>query len=192
MSEARPTTRVNGLTLSDYSPRLDEFIRKAFPWLKDSTAVPLVAGCFAFLSSFFLMVVCTVAGWLKFAPYILIGWFVLLAFLYLLYVDPEEERPQEPEQKPKKVPKIPEHVGRVGILCTKQQWDTTWSPKQINGPCCVCLLDMEPDDMVRGLTECGHSFHKECVDFWLQGFKEDSLRCPLCRTPVEAGALIEV
>ena len=40
----------------------------------------------------------------------------------------------------------------------------------------VCLLDMEPDDMVRGLTECGHSFHKECVDFWLQGFKEDSLR----------------
>ncbi|TVU41425.1 hypothetical protein EJB05_14942, partial [Eragrostis curvula] len=45
--------------------------------------------------------------------------------------------------------------------------------------CCpVCLENYADADVVRALPDCGHLFHRECVDPWLR------LRptCPVCRT----------
>lgn len=46
------------------------------------------------------------------------------------------------------------------------------------GPdCVVCLVEFEGDEAVRVLTVCGHVFHSECIDTWL----ESHLTCPTCR-----------
>ncbi|KAJ8765710.1 hypothetical protein K2173_014832 [Erythroxylum novogranatense] len=46
--------------------------------------------------------------------------------------------------------------------------------------CAVCLSEFHEGESVRGLR-CGHVFHKDCLDKWLQqGFAT----CPLCRTQV--------
>ncbi|KAG6397460.1 hypothetical protein SASPL_143627 [Salvia splendens] len=46
--------------------------------------------------------------------------------------------------------------------------------------CSVCLSPFEEGDEVRKL-KCKHTFHKGCVDTWLQ---QDAATCPLCRRPV--------
>jgi len=42
--------------------------------------------------------------------------------------------------------------------------------------CSVCYTNIKFGDIVRKLN-CGHIFHQECVDKWL----EEKLSCPLCR-----------
>ncbi|KAB1215201.1 NEP1-interacting protein 1 [Morella rubra] len=46
--------------------------------------------------------------------------------------------------------------------------------------CFICLQDFEDEESVRGLPNCGHLFHVDCVDRWLtiQG------TCPVCRQHV--------
>lgn len=44
--------------------------------------------------------------------------------------------------------------------------------------CLVCLSGLEAGDRVRRLA-CGHVFHCDCLDGWLD---EMNLRCPLCRS----------
>ncbi|GER35150.1 RING/U-box superfamily protein [Striga asiatica] len=46
--------------------------------------------------------------------------------------------------------------------------------------CRVCLSCFEEGEKVRKLT-CRHTFHKECIDTWLQ---RESATCPLCRAVV--------
>ncbi|KAF3434422.1 hypothetical protein FNV43_RR25525 [Rhamnella rubrinervis] len=49
--------------------------------------------------------------------------------------------------------------------------------------CSICLADYRESDMLRLLPECGHLFHKKCVDPWLKLHPT----CPNCRnssTPV--------
>lgn len=46
--------------------------------------------------------------------------------------------------------------------------------------CRVCLSFYEEGDEVRNL-KCKHTFHKGCLDTWLQ---QDSATCPLCRRAV--------
>ncbi|KAE9610276.1 putative transcription factor C2H2 family [Lupinus albus] len=46
--------------------------------------------------------------------------------------------------------------------------------------CMVCLTDFEEGDKVRTL-ECKHTFHKDCLDNWLQKY---CATCPLCRNKV--------
>nr|XP_009760218.1 PREDICTED: RING-H2 finger protein ATL46-like [Nicotiana sylvestris] len=49
------------------------------------------------------------------------------------------------------------------------------------GRCCaVCLNDVIGGESCRKLPKCGHMFHVECVDAWLQC----SWTCPLCRRQV--------
>ncbi|KAF8642630.1 hypothetical protein HU200_067311 [Digitaria exilis] len=43
--------------------------------------------------------------------------------------------------------------------------------------CSVCLEDFEAGEMVRRLPECGHMFHVECIDMWLESHRT----CPVCR-----------
>ncbi|KAM1161119.1 hypothetical protein ACFX2B_000248 [Malus domestica] len=46
--------------------------------------------------------------------------------------------------------------------------------------CSVCFSDFEEGDKVREL-KCKHTFHKHCLDKWLQQYWAT---CPLCRTKV--------
>lgn len=50
--------------------------------------------------------------------------------------------------------------------------------KQIDGvqSCTVCISDYESGDCTRKLP-CGHQFHKDCVDTWL----ESNITCPICK-----------
>ncbi|KAL5198505.1 hypothetical protein ABZP36_002017 [Zizania latifolia] len=45
--------------------------------------------------------------------------------------------------------------------------------------CCpVCLENYSDSDVLRVLPDCGHLFHRECVDLWLR----QRPTCPVCRT----------
>lgn len=44
--------------------------------------------------------------------------------------------------------------------------------------CTVCLGEYEKGEILGTLHTCGHSFHKNCIDAWLQS----NVSCPLCRT----------
>ncbi|KAK6804247.1 hypothetical protein RDI58_002031 [Solanum bulbocastanum] len=46
--------------------------------------------------------------------------------------------------------------------------------------CAVCLYDVISGENCRKLPKCGHIFHVECVDSWLQLNRT----CPLCREQV--------
>ncbi|XVF17167.1 hypothetical protein REPUB_Repub10bG0096100 [Reevesia pubescens] len=57
------------------------------------------------------------------------------------------------------------------------------SSKQLdhsNNECAVCLSELEEGEKVRRLN-CKHTFHKDCLDRWLQ---QCWATCPLCRTKV--------
>ncbi|XAR63312.1 hypothetical protein NMG60_11023208 [Bertholletia excelsa] len=46
--------------------------------------------------------------------------------------------------------------------------------------CAVCLHDIAGGRRCRWLSECGHCFHADCIDSWLQS----RLTCPLCRSQI--------
>ncbi|KAJ4726863.1 putative Ring finger protein [Melia azedarach] len=46
--------------------------------------------------------------------------------------------------------------------------------------CVVCLNEFQEQDMLRVLPNCGHAFHLDCIDIWLQS----NANCPLCRTSI--------
>ena len=45
--------------------------------------------------------------------------------------------------------------------------------------CAICMNDFDENENVR-LLQCGHYFHANCVDQWL----ERSESCPLCRQSI--------
>ncbi|XP_010229606.1 putative RING-H2 finger protein ATL71 [Brachypodium distachyon] len=44
--------------------------------------------------------------------------------------------------------------------------------------CSVCLDNYDEGDVLQVLPDCGHLFHRECVDPWLRRHPT----CPVCRT----------
>jgi len=46
--------------------------------------------------------------------------------------------------------------------------------------CAVCLTDFRATDRIRRLAKCGHAFHMECLDKWID---YQRYTCPLCRSP---------
>ncbi|KAL8476098.1 hypothetical protein ACS0TY_028678 [Phlomoides rotata] len=52
--------------------------------------------------------------------------------------------------------------------------------------CRVCLSVYEEGDEIRKL-KCEHTFHKGCLDTWLQ---QDAATCPLCRQAVLPSAVV--
>lgn len=46
------------------------------------------------------------------------------------------------------------------------------------GMCSICLMEFEKDDAVSRLCRCGHVFHMDCMEKWLDCCQ---LTCPLCR-----------
>ena len=61
-----------------------------------------------------------------------------------------------------------------------QQCPTYTIPSQSqggHGDCIICLTSYQANDTVRQLP-CGHAFHIQCIDQWLQ----QSVLCPICKT----------
>ncbi|CAH8382845.1 unnamed protein product [Eruca vesicaria subsp. sativa] len=56
--------------------------------------------------------------------------------------------------------------------------------KQEDSECSVCLSKFEEDSEVNKLN-CGHLFHKTCLEKWIDYW---NITCPLCRTPLVAVA----
>ncbi|XAR61112.1 hypothetical protein NMG60_11034727 [Bertholletia excelsa] len=50
--------------------------------------------------------------------------------------------------------------------------------------CVVCLSDFQEQDILRVLPKCGHGFHLDCIDVWLQS----NSNCPLCRSSISGNA----
>lgn len=46
--------------------------------------------------------------------------------------------------------------------------------------CSICLTELNPDDAVRQLPGCKHTFHRSCIDLWLLRRAD----CPLCKRSV--------
>lgn len=47
--------------------------------------------------------------------------------------------------------------------------------------CSICLMEFEKEDLVNKLSRCGHLFHMECMEKWLDRCQ---FTCPLCRSLV--------
>ncbi|KAG8377350.1 hypothetical protein BUALT_Bualt08G0024000 [Buddleja alternifolia] len=47
--------------------------------------------------------------------------------------------------------------------------------------CSICLSEFSEGDEGRQLLECKHTFHRDCLEKWLQGY---TATCPLCRSLV--------
>ncbi|KAG2717755.1 hypothetical protein I3760_03G191000 [Carya illinoinensis] len=51
--------------------------------------------------------------------------------------------------------------------------------------CAVCLNGLSKEDEIRELRNCCHVFHRECIDRWVDGARDDNhTTCPLCRAPL--------
>mmetsp|Transcript_56635 Transcript_56635/g.172412 ORF Transcript_56635/g.172412 Transcript_56635/m.172412 type:complete len:286 (-) Transcript_56635:476-1333(-) len=48
--------------------------------------------------------------------------------------------------------------------------------------CPICLEALQDDDVVRTLGNCGHTFHRACIDLWLLR----SANCPMCKSAAKA------
>ena len=51
-----------------------------------------------------------------------------------------------------------------------------------DGTCCICLTELREiyeEDKVLS-TDCGHKYHKSCLEGWLKSKNYYSLNCPLC------------
>lgn len=46
--------------------------------------------------------------------------------------------------------------------------------------CAVCLNEFHEEEKLRVIPNCGHVFHIDCIDVWLQ----NNANCPLCRTSI--------
>ncbi|KAK7344726.1 hypothetical protein VNO77_14701 [Canavalia gladiata] len=54
--------------------------------------------------------------------------------------------------------------------------------------CSICLADYKDTDWLKLLPHCGHLFHRDCIDRWLQV----NLSCPMCRNSPLPTPLAEV
>ncbi|KAF2567119.1 hypothetical protein F2Q70_00028838 [Brassica cretica] len=55
-----------------------------------------------------------------------------------------------------------------------------WRKKTAEPYCSICLQDASEGEKMRRLTACGHCFHAECIDPWL----EERSTCPECRAHI--------
>ncbi|KAL2325090.1 hypothetical protein Fmac_024148 [Flemingia macrophylla] len=54
--------------------------------------------------------------------------------------------------------------------------------------CAVCLNEFQEDEKLRIIPNCGHVFHIDCIDVWLQS----NANCPLCRTSISLTSRLQI
>lgn len=54
-----------------------------------------------------------------------------------------------------------------------------YSSSKVEEICSICLMKFEKEDVVSRLTRCGHLFHADCIERWLDC---NQFTCPLCRS----------
>lgn len=47
--------------------------------------------------------------------------------------------------------------------------------------CVICLETIQEEEGLNKTLECGHMFHADCIDMWLEQKKE----CPVCRVSID-------
>ena len=68
----------------------------------------------------------------------------------------------------------------ASTIATVRYEDTAHRTSDQDDGCTICLVQMEPNDLVKELM-CSHCFHKDCLDTWLNV----STVCPMCRQEVQ-------
>jgi len=74
---------------------------------------------------------------------------------------------------------IQELHGAASFVCSAMPGDSTLMAEPTE--CSICIGDMRSGDCIRKL-DCGHVFHRACVDLWLLR----SAECPLCKRSARA------
>ncbi|KAK4797268.1 hypothetical protein SAY86_029594 [Trapa natans] len=69
-----------------------------------------------------------------------------------------------------------ESILRMITVRTSQQPSTSQGD-QAPDPCIICLNNLNHEPVVRRLN-CGHEYHLDCIETWLQQKRE----CPICRS----------
>ncbi|KAK4266131.1 hypothetical protein QN277_027097 [Acacia crassicarpa] len=54
--------------------------------------------------------------------------------------------------------------------------------------CSVCLNEFREKEKLRIIPNCGHVFHIDCIDVWLQ----NNANCPLCRTSISLSSRFQI
>ncbi|OWM72237.1 probable E3 ubiquitin-protein ligase RHA4A [Punica granatum] len=68
-------------------------------------------------------------------------------------------------------------VVEYGDLLERNAGGTTGGAEEVR--CAVCLSGLLKKDEIRELRNCGHVFHRQCLDSWVD---LDHVTCPLCRS----------
>lgn len=76
---------------------------------------------------------------------------------------------------------VEDFLERVPIRPTQEQISSATTLHLSDGShediCTICQDDIEINQLYRRITECGHYFHKSCIDTWFTG----NTLCPTCR-----------
>jgi len=67
------------------------------------------------------------------------------------------------------------------ILPVVVEYGSSGADRQEDITCAVCLADFRAADRIRRLAKCGHVFHMECLDKWID---YQRYSCPLCRSAI--------
>ena len=65
----------------------------------------------------------------------------------------------------------------LNILRQNTEVSTFASLNASENSCCICQENFQDTDIVRKINSCGHVFHLNCLDTWL----ESHTSCPVCR-----------
>jgi len=52
--------------------------------------------------------------------------------------------------------------------------------------CAICTMDFETDDDISSPFACGHRFHRDCINAWINRRRANDLRpnCAICKSEV--------
>lgn len=94
------------------------------------------------------------------------------------YDDDGEEEENESEEEEEDIA-----VGISVEVLDQQHPVFMYQNQEEAASCSVCMEVFKKDDACRVMA-CAHTFHKQCIDTWL----EDHAKCPLCRAVCDTGA----
>lgn len=57
--------------------------------------------------------------------------------------------------------------------------------------CSICILEFEKNSIISSPFVCGHRFHRDCINAWINRRRANNLRpnCPICKSEVLVGVV---